>query len=554
MANASRHVPSGVAPDHSRGAARGWAHGERSSEPGSSQPRPGPRRRRDDRAVAGRGPGHGDAARARAPHVLAVGPRPPRSWGSTPATGRRVPHRAAAVHRLHVRRVGDRRAGRRRRCCVQLLDGANVRRRPRCSEPLLPPPPRRGPAAAPPCRARRRRAQRPEGRRPQPGADTARSPTGSALASGWTPRCAMSLAHAYERWDGKGLPDGLAGEEIPAAVRGSPPSPATWRCGHRSPAGRPPSTSCASGAGTAYDPAVVDVLVGERRSAGSTRSATIRPAVLASEPEPVVVIDRRRVRRRAGRDGRLRRHQVVWTRGHSTGVAELVDGAARAAGLDDRPPEAVAVGGTLVHDVGRVGVAERDLGPPRPAHRRRSGSGCACTPTSRSGSCDHCDLLAPLAAVRPATTSGPTGPATTVARPATTCRSDARLLAAADAYHAMTEARPHRPARRADAARRRSCGATWRRALGRGRRRGVLAAAGGDAGGAAVREHRPGSPTRGGGARPHRPRPRQQAGRRRARHLPQDRRQPHRAHLRQDRRRTRAGATLFAMEHGLVAD
>ena len=28
-----------------------------------------------------------------------------------------------------------------------------------------------------------------------------------------------ALAHAYERWDGRGLPDGLAGEAIPVAVR-----------------------------------------------------------------------------------------------------------------------------------------------------------------------------------------------------------------------------------------------------------------------------------------------------------------------------------------------
>ena len=27
-----------------------------------------------------------------------------------------------------------------------------------------------------------------------------------------------ALAHAYERWDGKGLPDGLAGEEVPVAI------------------------------------------------------------------------------------------------------------------------------------------------------------------------------------------------------------------------------------------------------------------------------------------------------------------------------------------------
>ncbi|MDP9073941.1 MAG: LuxR family transcriptional regulator, partial [Actinomycetota bacterium] len=28
-----------------------------------------------------------------------------------------------------------------------------------------------------------------------------------------------ALAHAYERWDGKGLPEGLAGDEVPLAIR-----------------------------------------------------------------------------------------------------------------------------------------------------------------------------------------------------------------------------------------------------------------------------------------------------------------------------------------------
>jgi hypothetical protein len=28
-----------------------------------------------------------------------------------------------------------------------------------------------------------------------------------------------ALAHAYERWDGKGYPDGLAGEDVPIAIR-----------------------------------------------------------------------------------------------------------------------------------------------------------------------------------------------------------------------------------------------------------------------------------------------------------------------------------------------
>ena len=127
-----------------------------------------------------------------------------------------------------------------------------------------------------------------------------------------------------------------------------------------------------------------------------------------------------------------------------------------------------------------------------------------------------------------------------------------RLLAAADAYHAMTEDRPHRPA--LSAPRRRAAARdVERRPLRRARStpcspppaRHGRAGAGRHPG----RSHRPG----GRGAAPDRPGPCQQAGRRDARHLGQDGRPPRRAHLRQGRRHTRAGATLFAMEHGLLS-
>ena len=58
-------------------------------------------------------------------------------------------------------------------------------------------------------------------------------------------------------------------------------------------------------------------------------------------------------------------------------------------------------------------------------------------------------LRAPRAVRRrspPATTSAPTAPATTAASAGDQLDFGARLLAAADAYHAMTEDRPHRPA------------------------------------------------------------------------------------------------------------
>ena len=113
----------------------------------------------------------------------------------------------------------------------------------------------------------------------------------------------------------------------------------------------------------------------------------------------------------------------------------------------------------------------------------------------------------------------------------------ARVLGAADAYQAMREPRPHRPARPARRGRRRAVdrgrGRPARRRGGRGRpgrRRSPRPAA----------PRRPGRPDRAGGAgaQARRPRPVQPGDRRAARDLAQDRRQPHRACLREDRRAT----------------
>ena len=61
-------------------------------------------------------------------------------------------------------------------------------------------------------------------------------------------------------------------------------------------------------------------------------------------------------------------------------------------------------------------------------------------------------FLATLAGSRAVTTSGSTAPATTAARRTGARRGRARVLAVADAYHAMTEPRPHREARTPEAA------------------------------------------------------------------------------------------------------
>ena len=133
-----------------------------------------------------------------------------------------------------------------------------------------------------------------------------------------------------------------------------------------------------------------------------------------------------------------------WFTGHSRGVARLAAAAAQEAGLaDDAVTELRRA--ALVHDLGRTGVpntiwdkpapltdaewervrlhpyyAERMLA--RPEALARLGAIAACHHERLDGSGYHRSL--PGSALSPS----------------------ARILAAADAYHAMTEARPHRDA------------------------------------------------------------------------------------------------------------
>ncbi len=120
---------------------------------------------------------------------------------------------------------------------------------------------------------------------------TARSRRAWRRGSAWTTSVRHALAHAYERWDGKGHPAGLAGEEVPVAIRIVTVARDAELWARQ--AGWPAAAEVlARRRGHAYDPAVVDAVVadGERWLAelGDDPCA----AVLDAEPAPVRVLER----------------------------------------------------------------------------------------------------------------------------------------------------------------------------------------------------------------------------------------------------------------------
>ncbi len=164
-----------------------------------------------------------------------------------------------------------------------------------------------------------------------------------------------ALAHAYERWDGRGYPDGLAGEAVPIAIRVVAVARDTelWT---RQAGWATAAEVLAHRRGHAYDPMVVDALVadGEGWLAG-LGDDDLCAAVLDAEPLPVLAIEERRIDEALSAVADFADLKSPFFLGHSTAVAALAGAAADAAGLSDRDGSLLRRAG-LVHDVGKVGV------------------------------------------------------------------------------------------------------------------------------------------------------------------------------------------------------
>jgi HD-GYP domain-containing protein (c-di-GMP phosphodiesterase class II) len=252
-----------------------------------------------------------------------------------------------------------------------------------------------------------------------------------------------ALAHAYERWDGTGFPDGLAGEEVPAAIRvvAVARDAELWS---RQAGWAGAAEVLARRRGHAYDPEVVDALIAE----GETWSAGIGDepgaAVLDAEPAPVLTLEDRGIDETLGAVADFADLKSPYFLGHSSGVAAVAGAAGTAAGLSDQDAATVRRAG-LVHDIGRVGIASGIWDHPGPLRadqweRVRLHAYLGERVLSRSR------LLEPYAAVAALHHERADGSGYHRGLAGDQLRAGARILAAADVYVALTEARPHRAA------------------------------------------------------------------------------------------------------------
>jgi HD-GYP domain-containing protein (c-di-GMP phosphodiesterase class II) len=248
----------------------------------------------------------------------------------------------------------------------------------------------------------------------------------------------------YERWDGKGNPRKLPGDDIALPARfAQVASQAVLfdRLGGSELA----SEVIRRRAGTALDPSIADTFLRHGRELlAEITSADASIAVIETEPEPRRWIAEPRLDEVARAFADLVDLKSPFMHGHSVGVSELAEAAAANLSLTEVEVVCVRRAG-LLHDLGRAGVPNGIWDKPGPLtaieweqvrlHPYHSERILSCS-----------SAFAPLASLAGMHHERQDGSGYYRQVPATMIPSGARVLAAADAYQAMTQERPYRPA------------------------------------------------------------------------------------------------------------
>jgi HD-GYP domain-containing protein (c-di-GMP phosphodiesterase class II)/DNA-binding CsgD family transcriptional regulator len=259
---------------------------------------------------------------------------------------------------------------------------------------------------------------------------------------GFSEQIQQALRHLWERWDGKGMPGDLRGDQIPLAVRlmqVAQDADMAWHQGGSALADQ----VLAERAGSGLDPAAVTAFLslGETAYAGLD-APTIWEDALLAEPGPRPVVDGDRQDACLSAIADFTDLKSMWTVGHSRGVAELAERSALVAGLAGADALALRRAG-LVHDIGRVAVPVNVWAKRGPLNRdEREQVRLHAYHTERV--LDAAAGLRPLARLAGSHGERCDGSGYHRGSRAGDLPLAAWLLATADCYHAMREPRPYR--------------------------------------------------------------------------------------------------------------
>jgi HD-GYP domain-containing protein (c-di-GMP phosphodiesterase class II) len=261
-----------------------------------------------------------------------------------------------------------------------------------------------------------------------------------------------AVGAVFERWDGKGWPNGMAGDAIPVSVRIV--NVAQDAVNFSSARGVEGAVAVLrERSGKAHDPALAPSFCAD--AAGFLQGGDEEISwerVLEWEPAPVRFVPAHEM------DDALRALadfadlKDPHTVGHSRGVAELAAAAAKQLTLPAGDVELVWRT-SLIHDLGRVGVPngiwEKPTRLTEPEWER-----VRLHPYFVERATARCKTLAPYGELAATHHERLDGSGYHRGSKAPQIGILARILAAADAYHAMTEGRAYRPAHDATAAKR----------------------------------------------------------------------------------------------------
>ena len=255
----------------------------------------------------------------------------------------------------------------------------------------------------------------------------------------------IALAGTFERWDGSGLPTGARGDRLPIEVRVMHLAEVAEVYLRRG--GVPAAVAMAEArSGSQFDPAVVTAFAGAAGEIlGGLLDDDVWTAALEQAPDRDRTLTDPELDELLTAIGDFADLKCPFALGHSRGVAALAAEAARRSGLAEPDVQLVRRAG-LVHDLGRMGVPNSIWEKPGPLseaewERVRLHPYLTGRILRRVKGLEQVAVVAAAHHERLDGSGYPLGAAGAALAP------HARLLAAADVYHALREPRPHRPAR-----------------------------------------------------------------------------------------------------------
>lgn len=261
---------------------------------------------------------------------------------------------------------------------------------------------------------------------------------------------ARGIGHMFERWDGKGMPSGAKGVGIELTAR-------LLHVAHESEIhsrlfGRDAARAfIRRGSGGWFDPAIAEAFLGRSDDLlAEIEAESVWDAAIDAEPEPRLMLRESELDEICRAFADFADLKSGYHLGHSSGVAELAESAARVTGLSEADVVTVRRAGYL-HDLGRVSVPSGIWNKPGKLtaaewervrlHSYYSERVLSQTP-----------LLTSIARIAGLHHERLDGSGYHRNAQAAMLPAGARILAAADVYHALIEPRPHREAFPSDVA------------------------------------------------------------------------------------------------------